>query len=245
MTWIDRAGWVAAAFGALLVSGCAVGPGASESTPAATATGMQSASPSTRIDTPLGLPVSGPIDPGPYFIPRGAYSVARFTFTLPSGWVSQNSARIIAKHPDEPGELGFGPFVVTQIYSDSCAGEGVLVDVGPTVDDLVNGLLAQRGPSASGPEEIMLGGYAAKRIDLTVPTDLDLATCRLQDIGLQLWLDASGDKYMVLLGDGTLSVYVADVQGERLIITTQFRANSSADDVAEMEAIIESIRIEP
>jgi hypothetical protein len=244
MTWTTER--VAVLGLALMLSGCAAETGASDPASTPTATETPSASPSVRIESPRAnpLPVYGPIDPGTYFVPRGPYAVVRFTFTMPAGWISQNIARTFSKHPDEPNEVGFGPFVLTQIYSDACRGDGVLIDVGPTVDELADALLAQPGPAASGPVDIMLGGYPGKRIDMTVPADLDLATCRMD--GLQIWLDAATGKYQVLAGNGALSVFIVDVNGERLVITTQYRVDaSSAEDIAEMAAIIQSIRIEP
>jgi hypothetical protein len=48
----------------------------------------------------------------------------------------------------------------------------------------------------------------------------------------------------VLLSDGPASAYILDVKGERQVFTTQYRAGATAEDISEMETIIESINID-
>jgi len=243
MSPINRAGqcfvllWVA-----LVLGGCVAGNSGDRSpTPALEPTPTLGPTPAV---TPGPPPVSGPIDPGKYHFGRGPYTPAGFTFTMPAGWVAENGGRTVSKHPDEPGAVAFGPFVIERIYSDACAPYAVQTEVGPTVDDLVGALMAQPGPDVSEPVDITLGGYPGKRVELTVPADLDVAACRIP-AGLQIWLDASGGKYLLFDHDVTATVYIVDVNGERLVITTVFRFDSSEADIAEMEAILASIQIEP
>jgi hypothetical protein len=118
------------------------------------------------------------------------------------------------------------------------------MQVGPSVDDLVQAILEQPFTVATGPVDTTLGGLPAKRIDLTVADDFDAAACNIPG-ELQIWHSPPVDKYFVLLGDGTASVYIFDVNGERQVFLTQHRAGASADDISEMQTIIESIRIDP
>lgn len=97
---------------------------------------------------------------------------------------------------------------------------------------------------AASPVDTTLGGLPAKRIELAVPDNLDAAACRMGE-HLQIWYSPPADKYFVLLGDGTASVYILDVKGERQVFVTQYRAEATADDISEMETIVESIRINP
>lgn len=183
------------------------------------------------------------LEPGRYFIAYEWHTDVPFSFTMPSGWVSENFGRTVSKHPDQPHEMGWNPYVIDKIFSDACSADDESeVDVGPSVDDLVEALLSQPGPAASSPVDITMDGYHGKRVDLTVPAGFAPGTCRLE-VGLQLWKDRGG-KHQVLLDDGTISVYVVDVGGERFVIATQYREGSSEEDIAEMEAIIASIEIE-
>lgn len=198
---------------------------------------------SSALSMPAG---DAAIDPGTYHIPSSAWSVADFTVTFPEGW-SVQYGHVFAKHQDEDAELGFYPVVVDEIFTDACQGEADPADVGPTVDDLVTALLEQPGPVASDPVETTLGGHPATRIDLSVPQDLDLETCRLFEDGvhgLQVWYSSPADKHFVLLPDAMASVYILDVDGKRQVFLTQANAAASDEDHAELEAVLDSIRID-
>lgn len=89
-----------------------------------------------------------------------------------------------------------------------------------------------------------LGGYPATRIDLEVPEQVDVARCRLAPVGLQIWYSEPADKYFVLLAGATASVYVVAVDGRRQVFLTQVSGSTSAADRAELQAVLDSIRIE-
>lgn len=105
-------------------------------------------------------------------------------------------------------------------------------------------LLQKPGPMASGPVDTTLGGYAATRIDLTIPEGFDLKACNLEGAGLQIWYSPPADTYFVLLADGIASVYIVDVDGQRQVLLTQHRATTSDEDLRELQATIDSIHIE-
>ena len=75
--------------------------------------------------------------------------------------------------------------------------------------------------------------------------ELDLTTCRPPaPVGIQLWQDV-GTKYFVFLADGATSLYVADINGERLVVTAQpVTAQALAADIAEVEEMVASIQFE-
>jgi hypothetical protein len=117
------------------------------------------------------------------------------------------------------------------------------MEVGPGVDDLAAALLRQPGPMASGPVDTTLGGYPAIRIDVTLPEGFDLNACNLEGIGLQNWYSAPADKYFVLLPDAVASVYIVNVDGQRQVFLTQSGSATSEEDLAVLQAILDSIRI--
>lgn len=188
------------------------------------------------------FPASGPVESGTYHIPPSAWNVAGLTVTMPEGWEAQYGAPGAIKHSDQLGELAFYFVIVDAIYSDPCEGEGEPIEVGPKVGDLAKALLQQPHTVANERVET-LGGLPAIRIKLTAPDDLDPAACRMGR-HLQIWHSTPADKYFVLLGDATAHVYIFDVKGERQVFLTGYRAGATADDVAEMQTIIESISID-
>ncbi len=219
------------------------GPGGPAPTPSPslTTTPTPSASPGVAI---------GPLDPGTYRIDDANRTPVPFTFTVPAGWAGRTDGYVY-KNADQPEEVAFVTSVVTDVYTDACKSEGALAEVGPTVDDLVRALVDQVGSDASTPVDVTLGGYPAKRIDISVPADLDTATCRYPGIGIQIWADPAETEFLAIPVDpanpvADLSlVYIADVNGDRVVIITGHSPGASTTDIAELDAIIESISFQP
>lgn len=188
--------------------------------------------------------VDEPIEPGRYRVPSSEWSAADFTVTFPEGWTVQYGH--VYHQNDQEGETAeFYAIDLTEIYTDSCHGEGIPRALGPGVGGMVSALLEQKGPAVSEPVPTTLGGYPATRIDLKVPNGLDLEDCRLADdgvLGLQLWYSAPADKYFVLQPGGTASVYVLDVNGDRQVFLTQ-QFSPTPEDRAEVQGVLDSIRV--
>ena len=122
------------------------------------------------------------------------------------------------------------------MYSDPCQWQGSLLSpaVGPTVDDPATALVAQKGRNATAPTDVMLGGYPAKRVELSIPADLDRATC---DEGvIRTWVapgedaaHSTPDTEDLGMHSGQLNVvYIVDFNGDRLIIDTWHKLGTSA-----------------
>ena len=132
--------------------------------------------------------------------------------------------------------------VVTHVYRDACDSAGTLEEIGPTPDDLVAALLNQENTPAVGPTELTIDGHAAQRVDLGYPTQLDDTTCRNPGIVIQLWADPAETGFFALHPGHYASVYVVDVNGERVVITAGHGPEATDEDLAEQQEIIESIR---
>lgn len=185
------------------------------------------------------------IEPGTYRIAKSAWSVADFTVTFAEGWTVQYG-HVFHKHPDTNEELGFYGVVVDEIYADACEGDaGELLDAGTSVDDLATALLQQPGPMATGPTATTFAGYPASRVDLTIAADSDLRACTYGEIGLQIWYSAPADTYFVLAPNSVSNVYVLDVDGQRQVFLASYGSATSDEDVAELQAVLDSIQIAP
>ena len=242
------------------IAGCATGQGVTtgQGTPSAAASPtLTPTSSSTPTPTAaasaavLDFPgVSDDVAPGTYLWGAGAANPADITFTMPAGWMSRYG--IPHKDRGGPGEIAVGNWIIANVYADPCQWQGSLLDpaVGPTVDDLASALVTQKGRSATAPTDVTLGGYPAKRVELSIPADLDRATC---DGGvIRTWVapgeDTALDNETENLGmhPGQLNlVYIVDVNGERLVIDTWHMPGTSAADMAELDAILASMRIGP
>jgi hypothetical protein len=246
----------AAAIGVLLVGGALFllgrpgqtnvgGPGPS-STPIA----------SSRVTpSPSLLPATGALEPGTYYRGAGFYpGGVAFTFTVPEGWATTEGGSFVYRESSPrprdpyagPGEVLLASWTVSHVYTDACHHQSTLVDAGTTTDELASLLVAQKGRVASAATDVTLGGFPAKRIELTVPADLDVTKC---DGGfIRFWPnpgpDESGGLCCTDVGS-TDVVYVVDVVGNRLAVVARHQASSSAEELAELEAIVASIMIEP
>lgn len=230
-----RGAVILGAAGVLALAGCVGASSTTQTFPSATAPASTAS-----------MPNEGPITPGTYRIPASAWSVADFTVTFPPGWAVQYG-HVYSKHEDQPGEIGFYAVVVDQIYTDACRGEAAAQQIGPPPADLVTALLKQPGPKPSGPVDATIGGRHATRIDFAVPRGLDLQSCRLADdgvLGLQVWYSPPADKYFVLLDDGAATAYILDLDGRLQVFLTQHRADTTPQDLADLQHILDSIRIE-
>lgn len=191
---------------------------------------------------------NGALAPGTYYLDNRAFTNAtRLTITVPAGWTTEEYGELY-KDRDEPGEVKFVTWVLTHVFSDVCqwGAPGTLLDVGTTVDELVTALMEQEGRDASAPTSVTVGGFAAKRIQLTVPAELDTASCT-NDV-LRYWPAPGPD-----MSDGdccapagsTDTVYVVDVAGNRLVVVARHYPGSSAENRAELQSIVDSIEIVP
>ncbi len=215
--------------------------------PGPTATPTPTASPSPTPSpaiTATKLPSSGALAPGTYYIDDAIYTqAARLVFTVPAGWTGEEN--VIHKHKDGPGGLRLEPWQVSHVYGDVCHWRGTLVPVGTTVDELISALEVQTGRNASAPTDVTFGGFPAKRIELNTP-DQEAALC---DGGfLRYWPDPGPNENGGLgspRGNHTDVLYVVDVADGRVVVVARYYADSSAQDVAELDAIVESIQIEP
>jgi hypothetical protein len=99
----------------------------------------------------------------------------------------------------------------------------------------------------SRPVTTNLGGYPATRVDLRVPKGLDLESCRMAGAGalaLQIWYSEPADNYFVLFAGAVASVYILDVGAERQVFVAQNRSPDSPEATTELEAVLDSIRIQ-
>jgi len=198
------------------------------STPAPTVTAAPTPAP-TPAPT---LPPSGQIAPG-------TYRVDFMTYTLPAGWSSFQG--IGASKPD-------GAFIdpwrgIATVYRDPCHWQTPAVSVGPTVDNLVAALVAQKRGSKVTPVDVTIDGFHGKQIDLIVPLDLKIAAC--DQATYKLWTDVNGgDRYNQGPGQHDL-LDILDVNGQTLVIDRVFYAANKAADLAGLQAIVDSIKITP
>jgi hypothetical protein len=184
------------------------------------------------------------IEPGSYAL---IMPQLRIHLTMPAGWSSAEAGAAVWKPEygwqySDGGRPSLGVHEVTGVATDICGPGGAhpFRAIGPTAEDLVTAFSNLVDVWVSGPIDARLGGYPAKQVDLTLSPDFD-ALCGGD--GRWLWEDASGSR-LALLKFGVLTVYIVDVDGDRVVIARN-RRSTSARDIAQLDAMVASIEIEP
>ena len=195
---------------------------------------------SSRLD-------EGPLDAGTYTV-EGVFDVD-LAFTVPKGWavgaVGADHVEIWKVPPEDairPSDgTGVGFFLIDNLFFDPCASDDRMMDppIGPTIEDLADGFLQVPGYGASPSEATTVDGYRGLRMDL----DLGFYMCPFRDA--HLWTTPAGS-IRNAHGEQELSTLrIIDVDGVRLVIDAYAVPGAADDDGAELESIVESIRIEP
>jgi hypothetical protein len=239
----------------LILTLTACGSGADPAT-TTTPTTQRDSGPTDGIRDIMELPGLGPIEPGTYFMDPDLdpSSPMRVVYEVPVGW-SQWAGTV--KFGDE-GHIAVSIVTVTNLVSDGCRDHSHAdPPVGPTVDDLATAL-ADLAPFqvTSPPKDVTVYGYEGKHLELTVP-DLPVDESRddrrfTECYGGQLksWVapfdTTPGDAFYGYTDAGfTEEFWILDVEGTRLMLAAERSAGSPQDDLSELGAILDSIRIEP
>jgi hypothetical protein len=202
------------------------------------------------VSSPIAVPPEGgDLEPGTYVMEAGALSPVHTTLTLPPDWEVMPGGIFFkgATGAGDAPDAALAFWTVENVYGDVCRwlSSTPASPTGPTVDDLVTALGQQEGRDASAPTDVTVGGYRGKKIDLVLH-EFDFGTC---DQGQPAsWRSEGGTGShggYIYRGGQRNSVYVIDVDGERVVVDTMYLPGTSDADVAELEQIVASVRFEP
>ena len=243
-TAIAAAAVILVAVGALAFLQRPSGPGGGPTPSSTTApTATPTAEPSTAISF---VPKAGRIDAGTYRMGEDASIV----LTIPEGWSASAgdlypTGTDIRKHRDRSGELSLWVDASDRIevYPSVCGSDPA--PVGPTVDDLVTAIRAQEGSEISEPVDVPMGGRDVQRYEISYGQGVDPAEC--EDGIARVWYsDAFGYVSTSAGQQFTDTVYMVQTDAGRIVFGFgPLDDNTSAADIAELDAIIESMVIEP
>ncbi len=223
--------------------------------------GPPSASPSapppspspTPSATPKSVQLNGDLQPGTYAAQLQLARNVTVTFTVPGGWSAYGDGALLGLVPTGepgtgwPGGIAFQFRDVTALKAEPCHWNtrGADIRVGPTADDLVQALQEQTAFEVSEPVPVVVGGYAGQRIDIVSPTEpfRSQGTDAIANCNLSEWRFWDGD-----YSKGPANRWqtnILDVDGTRLVIVVQDFPGTTAADRAQLDAILDSMVIEP
>lgn len=213
-------------------AGGVAGPG-----PSATFTPTPSPAPSA---SPVALR-EGDLTPGTYvFVPCTAPPCLvtdesiRLLIDVPSGWSGVVPNAVWIAENAAPGGAALTIGSGGDLPRDPCVTTD-LIDTGSTVDGFADAIAAHPVLEATDPVDVSLDGYSGKYIDLDLPTDL--SSCK----EFRPWepgIYAQGP-------DHQWHLWIIDVDGSRVVIASMDYPGTSAQRRAELQAMVDSIQIEP
>ncbi len=179
--------------------------------------------------------------------------------TIPDGWYAVSAVRgggMVRTEDDRVAALNFSS--VGNLVADPCVSEdtrdesssgmvavaGPMLEppIGPSVDDLVAGLRQIPGLQFTEPVDIRLGGWEGKRLDLTHP-----AGCQTGGF-TPLWVTPtdSGESWTISSREGWHTTFwILDIDGLRFVVIAANEVDAPDDVLQDLEAMVDSIVIEP
>jgi len=232
----------------LAVGACTSDPEAADApAPSSVAPSETDAAPAVR--DMMDFELHGPIEPGTYFIDADLdpSTPLRVVYEIPAeAWSQWIGA---AKFGPDDRHVAISITTVVDLVTDGCR-DHLAADppVGPTVDDLATAL-SELAPFevTSPPSDVTVDGYHGKHLELTVP---EMAFDRCDAGDLRSWIapmDTAkrGDAFSGYTGPGYREEFwILDVGGTRLMIAAERSPGSPPEDLSELRAILDSIRIE-
>jgi hypothetical protein len=179
----------------------------------------------------------------------GAVDAPSYTVDVPDGWSAPGGLFVVKT---VPGVLGLSVWDVGEVTRDPCHWKGRSYDPGPTVDDLVEALMAQRTRHATDPIQVSLDDHKGRYLEWSVPADMevtgdaDFTGCDVEPSNGHLdfvsWYGAaSGDRYQQVAGQVDM-LWVLDVDGQRLVVDATYSPDIIKADRGELVDIVESLR---
>ena len=155
--------------------------------------------------SPTPSPSPAPTLPPSGLLAPGTYQSAFMTFTLPAGWSAFQNWAALKRNGDPPDGMAVAPDTnFATVYNDPCHWQTTAASVGPTVDNLVAALVAQKRGLVVTPTDVTIDGFHGKQIDLMVPLNVTITAC---DGGqYKSWTDTTGATATTRVRDSTTSL---------------------------------------
>ena len=168
----------------------------------------------------------------------------RITVTLPDGWTGVGGVIPTVEGYSPPGgaALGFGRG--GWLYSELCGGPGPDIPTGTTVDEFVTALVDHPDLDVTSPVDVTLGGYSGRYLELRAPANITTD---------ELGPDPSGCNYYFVWEPGIYAqgpnalwrIWVLDVDGVRVVVRNDSFPGTTPQVQSQLQAIVDSIQIEP
>jgi hypothetical protein len=179
----------------------------------------------------------------------GSGDYPAYTVDVPGTWSSADGHFVVKNGAPV---LGLSVWDVGTVSRDPCHWRGNAYDPGPTVDDLVDALTAQRLRHATTPTDVTLAGYPGRYLEWSVPTDMvvtgdaNFEGCDMErsngDRYFVSWTgNGLGERYQQVAGQID-QLWILDVDGQRLLVDATYSPDVTKQDRDELDRVVDSLR---
>lgn len=165
------------------------------------------------------------------------------TVAVPSGWSAGGDWVVIGpRGNDLPVGMAIRFYTIPNLAADPLSHSAGNLDppVGPTVDDLVQAIVAHPAWTATEPTDITIDGHAGQLVTIMIPLDAELPA----DDTFYLYADPTGGGIWGWAPGQTFDWHIVDVDGERLIIDSFHYPDTSEEDLEAQRAVVDSIEFD-
>jgi len=224
-----------------------------------TPTASPSASPSasaqpSSIAAASALPLipggNTPIPAGTYRLGLGdASDTARIVATIGEGWRSDDGALLFLDSA-RPDGVAFGAWPVAETVIDPCTNHAAKKPTPPAgvegIDELAAQLSTQKGTRGTA-TAVTIDGYSGTLVEITVASGVDISKCKLEEGEGRFYIWGSGGQgsRYVQGNEETNRVWIMNVNGTRFTFMARVPKGLTAAELAELDAVVRSIAIEP
>jgi hypothetical protein len=215
----------------------------SSSTPSSGATdGITDVGPSWKLLS--GEPEGVQLDPGAYGLTANGVSDHVVVVQAPEGYQNIGGWTFVTGEPFRA--MGFQ--TADRVPPDPCGSEGhskfdAAVDPGPSVEDLAEALVAQKGAATSKPVPVTVDGRQGLYLTYQVAKGIDVLKCEAR--AFDIFSTGPGSWYLEASRERA-AIWILDVDGERLVLAWVAVPGVTQAQMREMTRMVESARfVEP
>ena len=165
----------------------------------------------------------------------------RFSMTVPDGW-NAFGPWVMFESNQPPSGAGMAFIRGAWLLTDPCKFGTPWIPVGPTVADFVNAVAEHPSLETTAPVDVKLAGYSGKYFELHVPADISM--CDSEPGGPPQYRPWEPGIYAQGPSQRWHN-WVLDVDSVRVVVQSFDFAGTPAARRAELQAIVDSIQIEP
>lgn len=204
--------------------------------------------PSPAATVPPMPPEGRALSPGQYAI-QVPDSDIRAVVTVEGGWTS--GLYFIMNPPALTKQVSF--WTVANVYDDICdpatgglptASQLPRPAVGSSVNELVAALDDQANSDMSALTDVTVGGYAGKRVTMALSESSEDCIGLGGDESRPMWVDATGQPQRRLQPGFVDTLWIVDVDGQRVVIVTHQAFEGPGEDADSIAGVIGSVEFE-